>query len=187
MQLGPAVKRYLDVRLAEGAARESIRKELTTLRAALREAVALGWMTKSQSIDAIPDFHGAVQAPHEVAHARGVREASRRARDRSRGRGRIPELAGNCRDSSSGRQGFLPYRVSYWRAKFAAPDRQGPHLRSDSGGFVPVAVRDAIQRHEAATKRRVEVTLANGRVVTFAGTWEAAAITPWLHALEGER
>jgi hypothetical protein len=56
MQLGPAVKRYLDVRLAEGAARESIRKELTTLRAALREAVALGWMTKAQSIDAIPDF-----------------------------------------------------------------------------------------------------------------------------------
>jgi integrase len=50
------VKRYLDVRLAEGAARESIRKELTTLRAALREAVALGWMTKAQSIDAIPDF-----------------------------------------------------------------------------------------------------------------------------------
>jgi len=42
MQLGPAVKRYLDVHLAEGAARESIRKELTTLRAALREAVALG-------------------------------------------------------------------------------------------------------------------------------------------------
>jgi len=84
-------------------------------------------------------------------------------------------------------KGFLPYRVSYWRAKFAAPDRQGPHLRSDSGGFVPVAVRDAIQRHEGATKRRVEVTLANGRVVTFAGTWEAAAITPWLHALEGER
>jgi len=55
-QLGPAVKRYLDVRLAEGAARESIRKELTTLRAALREAVALGWMTKAQSIDAIPEF-----------------------------------------------------------------------------------------------------------------------------------
>jgi integrase len=55
-QLGPVVKRYLDVRLAEGAARESIRKELTTLRAALREAVALGWMTKAQSIDAIPEF-----------------------------------------------------------------------------------------------------------------------------------
>ena len=52
---------------------------------------------------------------------------------------------------------------------------------------MPVAVRDAIQRHEAATERRVEVTLANGRVVTFAGTREAAAITPWRHALEGER
>jgi hypothetical protein len=55
-QLGPAVKRYLDIRLAEGAARESIRKELTMLRAALREAVALGWMTKAQLIDAIPEF-----------------------------------------------------------------------------------------------------------------------------------
>ncbi|HEY2432745.1 MAG TPA: hypothetical protein VGI12_08715 [Vicinamibacterales bacterium] len=50
-----------------------------------------------------------------------------------------------------------------------------------------VAVRDAIQTQEAATERRVEVTLPNGRVVTFAGTWEAVAIAPWLHVLEGER
>jgi hypothetical protein len=84
-------------------------------------------------------------------------------------------------------KGFPPYRISYWRAKLAAPDRQGPHVRPGSSGFVPVAVRDAIQRQEAATERRVEVTLPNGRVVTFAGTWEAAAIAPWLHALEGER
>jgi integrase len=56
VQLGPAVKKYIDVRLAEGAARESVRKELTTLRTALREAVALGWMSKAQSVDVIPDF-----------------------------------------------------------------------------------------------------------------------------------
>lgn len=84
-------------------------------------------------------------------------------------------------------KGFSLYRVSYWRAKLAAPDRQGPHVRPGSGGFVPVAVRDAIQTQEPARERRVEVTLPNGRVVTFAGTWEAAAIAPWLHALEGER
>ena len=84
-------------------------------------------------------------------------------------------------------KGFLPYRVSYWRAKLAAPERQEPQVRFGKGSFVPVAVRDAIQRDEAATERRVEVTLANGRVVTFAGTWEATAIAPWLHALEGER
>ena len=84
-------------------------------------------------------------------------------------------------------KGFPPYRVWYWRAKFAAPDRQEPQVRPGKGGFVPVSVRDAIQTQEAATARRVEVTLPNGRVVTFAGTWEAAAIVPWLHALEGER
>ncbi|HEX7840451.1 MAG TPA: hypothetical protein VF469_23390 [Kofleriaceae bacterium] len=84
-------------------------------------------------------------------------------------------------------KGFPQYRVSYWRAKFAAPDRQGPHVRAGNGGFVPVAVRGTIQPQAAATERRVEVTLPNGRVVTFAGTWEAAAIAPWLHALEGER
>ena len=84
-------------------------------------------------------------------------------------------------------KGFPLYRVSYWRAKFAAPERQEPQVRPDKGGFVPVAVRDAIQIREAATERRVEVTLPNGRVLTFAGTWEAAAIAPWLHALEGER
>jgi hypothetical protein len=84
-------------------------------------------------------------------------------------------------------KGIPPYRVSYWRAKLAAPDRQGPHVRPGSSGFVPVAVRDAIQRQEDASERRVEVTLPNGRVVRFAGTWEAAAIAPWLHALEGAR
>jgi hypothetical protein len=84
-------------------------------------------------------------------------------------------------------KGFPPYRVWYWRAKFAAPDHQGPQVGPGKGGFVPVAVRDAIQPQEAATERRVEVTLPNGRVITFAGTWEAAAIAPWLHALEGER
>lgn len=84
-------------------------------------------------------------------------------------------------------KGFTPYRVSYWRAKLAAPDRQGPHVRAGNGGFVPVAVRDTIRPQTAATERRAEVRLPNGRVVTFAGAWEAAAISPWLHALEGER
>lgn len=84
-------------------------------------------------------------------------------------------------------KGFPPYRVSYWRAKLAAPERQEPQGRPGRGSFVPVVVRDAIQAQGAATERRVEVRLPNGRVVTFAGTWEAAAIAPWLHALEGER
>ena len=82
---------------------------------------------------------------------------------------------------------FPPYRVSYWRAKLTAPERQEPQVRPSKGGFVPVAVRDTLQPQEAGTEPRVEVTLPNGRVVTFAGTWEAAAIAPWLHALEGER
>ena len=84
-------------------------------------------------------------------------------------------------------KGVPPYRVSYWRAKLSAPERQEPQVRPGNGGFVPVAVRDAIQTQETTTERRVEVKLPNGRVVTFAGTWEAAAIAPWLHALEGER
>jgi hypothetical protein len=84
-------------------------------------------------------------------------------------------------------KGFPLHRVSYWSAKLAAPERQEPQVRPGKGGFVPVAVRAAIQPQEAATERRVEVMLPNGRVVTFAGTWEAAAIAPWLHALEGER
>lgn len=84
-------------------------------------------------------------------------------------------------------KGVPPYRVSYWRAKLAGPERQEPQIRPGKAGFVPVAIRDAIQPQEAATERRVEVALPNGRVVTFTGTWEAAAIAPWLHALEGER
>lgn len=84
-------------------------------------------------------------------------------------------------------KGFPPYRVSYWRAKLAAPERQEPQARPGKGGFVPVTVCDALQPQKAATERRVEVTLLNGRVVTFVGTWEAAAVAPWLHALEGER
>ena len=84
-------------------------------------------------------------------------------------------------------KGFAPYRVSYWRAKLAAPERQEPQVRLGKGGFVPVAVRDTIQLQAAAAERRVEVALPNGRVVTFVGTWEAAAIAPWLHALEAER
>lgn len=83
-------------------------------------------------------------------------------------------------------KGIPPYRVSYWRAKFGASERQEPQGRPGKGGFVPVAVRDTIQLQGTAD-RRVEVTLPNGRVVTFAGTWEAAAIAPWLRTLEGER
>jgi hypothetical protein len=80
-------------------------------------------------------------------------------------------------------KGFGPYRVSYWRAKLA--ERRGATARSDHGGFVAVAVRDEEQARTDAAERRVEVTLPNGRVVTFAGGWDAAAILPWLHALDG--
>jgi hypothetical protein len=80
-------------------------------------------------------------------------------------------------------KGFGPYRVSYWRAKL--DERRAPQVSPSNGGFVPVAVRDEAPAHEETTERRVEVSLPNGRVVTFAGSWDAAAITPWLHALEG--
>jgi hypothetical protein len=79
-------------------------------------------------------------------------------------------------------KGFGVYRVSYWRARLEA---RGPGASSGEGGFVPVAVRDEAQVRPDATERRVEVTLANGRVVTFAGPWDAAAVAPWLHALDG--
>jgi hypothetical protein len=82
-------------------------------------------------------------------------------------------------------KGFGPYRVSYWRARLEASG--GPGASSGDGGFVAVAVRDDAQIRRDTTERRVEVTLANGRVVAFAGTWDATAIAPWLHALDGER
>jgi hypothetical protein len=60
---------------------------------------------------------------------------------------------------------------------------------------VAVAVRDEMLVRADATERRVEVTLANGRVVASSrrrvrgdvgrGTWDVAAITPWLRALDG--
>jgi len=80
-------------------------------------------------------------------------------------------------------KGFGPFRVSYWRAKLETR-RRAPG-RSGDRGFVSVAVRDDQQVRADATERRVEVTLPNGRVVTFAGAWDAAAVTPWLQALEG--
>ena len=79
-------------------------------------------------------------------------------------------------------KGFGPYRVSYWRTKL--DERRGPQVSPGNGGFVPVAVRDEAPAHEDATEPRVEVSLPNGRVVTFAGRWDAAAIAPWLHAVE---
>jgi hypothetical protein len=82
-------------------------------------------------------------------------------------------------------KGFPPYRVSYWRTKLT--EGQGPAVSAGSRGFVPVAVRDDAPAHEGMTERRVEVTLPNGRIVTFAGTWDAAETVPWLRALDGER
>jgi hypothetical protein len=82
-------------------------------------------------------------------------------------------------------KGFGPYRVSYWRAKLE--ERDEAQARSGRGGFVAVAVREEAFDRAAATERRVEVTLPNGRIVTFVGAWDAAASTPWLHALDGER
>ena len=80
-------------------------------------------------------------------------------------------------------RGFAPHRVSYWRSRLEA--RSAARGSAGSGGFVAVAVRDEAQVRTDATERRVEVTLPNGRVVTFAGAWDAAAIAPWLHALDG--
>src|SRR5262245_48062334 len=42
--------RYCDQRLAEGAARETVRKELSTIKAALAEAVKLEWLIKAPSM-----------------------------------------------------------------------------------------------------------------------------------------
>jgi hypothetical protein len=80
-------------------------------------------------------------------------------------------------------RGFGPYRVSYWRTRL--DERRGAQGRSANGGFVAVAVRDDGRVQARAFEPRVETTLPNGRVITFAGTWDAAAITPWLRALDG--
>ena len=82
-------------------------------------------------------------------------------------------------------KGFGPYRVSYWRAKLDEVDEAQDH--GGDGGFVTVAVRDEDPVHARAAERRVEVTLPDGRVVTFVGTWDASAIAPWLQALDGAR
>jgi hypothetical protein len=81
-------------------------------------------------------------------------------------------------------KGFGPYRVSYWRTRLA--EREGSTGDARGGGFVAVAMRDEDRVGADATERRVEVTLPNGRVVTFAGAWGAAEVAPWLHALDGE-
>lgn len=82
-------------------------------------------------------------------------------------------------------KGFGPYRVSYWRAKL---DEAGAsRARGGDGGFVAVAVREEDPARGDVTERRVEITLPNGRVVTFVGTWDASAIGPWLQALDGAR
>jgi hypothetical protein len=91
--------------------------------------------------------------------------------------------SGQTPSSFARAKGFGQYRVSYWRARLE--ERGIPRASSGDGGFVAVAVRDEAQGHADATERRVEVTLPNGRVVTFVGTWDAAAIMPWLHALDG--
>ncbi|HET9626391.1 MAG TPA: hypothetical protein VFP84_33750 [Kofleriaceae bacterium] len=82
-------------------------------------------------------------------------------------------------------KGFGPYRVSYWRAKL---DEAGEARdQGGDGGFVAVAVREEDPVRGIMTERRVEVTLPDGRVVTFVGTWDASALAPWLQALEGAR
>jgi hypothetical protein len=80
-------------------------------------------------------------------------------------------------------KGFGPYRVSYWRAKL--DERRGSRAGAGHNGFVAVEVRHEEQAHTDAAGRRLEVTLPNGRVVTFTGSWDPAAIAPWLHALDG--
>ena len=58
----PAVKRYIDQRLGERVSatrttsRESVRKELSTLRAALRDAEELGWLAEGTHKTVIPTF-----------------------------------------------------------------------------------------------------------------------------------
>jgi len=79
--------------------------------------------------------------------------------------------------------GFGPYRVSYWRAKL--DDGRGSKARARHDGFVAIEVRHDEQARTDAAECRVEVTLSNGRVVAFAGSWDPAAIAPWLHALDG--
>jgi hypothetical protein len=93
-------------------------------------------------------------------------------------------------------RGFPPHRVSYWRARLGGPGAQAP--RPD-GGFVAVTVRGEVPAAGLPTSAgamqaaappsrwepRLEVTLGNGRRIAFAGTWDAAAIGPWLRALEG--
>jgi transposase-like protein len=91
--------------------------------------------------------------------------------------------SGQTPSSFARARGIAPHRVSYWRARLE--ERSGARVSARGGGFVTVAMRDEAQVRTDAPERRVEVRLPNGRVVTFAGTWDAAAIAPWLHALDG--
>jgi hypothetical protein len=82
------------------------------------------------------------------------------------------------------------HRVNYWRRKLEGTEpTSAPAGRREAGaGFVAVEVRgDEADGAGTAGDRRVEVTLVNGRRVAFAGGWDAAAIAPWLRALEGDR
>lgn len=91
--------------------------------------------------------------------------------------------SGQTPSSFARARGFAPHRVSYWRARLE--ERSGARVSAGGGGFVAVAVRDEARVLTDAPERRVEMTLPNGRVVTFTGTWDATAIAPWLHALDG--
>ena len=67
------------------------------------------------------------------------------------------------------------------QARPCLDERRSAQVRSANVAFVAIAVRD----EEQVQAHAIEMTLPNGRVVTFAGTWDAAAIAPWLHALNG--
>jgi hypothetical protein len=75
------VAKYIGQRInLEGAARESVRKELSVLRVALTEAVDQGWMHEAAALACIRKFSASSTA-HAMAAARRASRAARRDPD----------------------------------------------------------------------------------------------------------
>ena len=71
--------------------------------------------------------------------------------------------------------GIGPQRVHYWRAKLE---------KAKSAGFVRVQVRERAE--PAIEERRVEAQVGAGARLVFVGSWDAAAIAPWIRAMRSE-
>lgn len=76
------------------------------------------------------------------------------------------------------------HRIRYWRSKL------GTRATPGAPRFVPLRAisaapaAEAIAPEGAGAGRHVELELSGGAQLRFVGEWDAAAITPWLQAVE---